>query len=179
MGTMPARGPDGELARDPVSELFDGAARKLLTRAYGNQGNWTETRLASPEVRHITWAAELGIDLLGPDPAATCSGQHIDARSAWARAFVRAVYYQHRWYYRAGHGLGAARRISPNRSLAIRYQVGRLMPVRGIIPAGRVVAIMALPGGQAARRAVERMPAGRRIFNPDGSHAGASADPEA
>lgn len=175
---MPALGADGLIERDPVSELWDGPARRLLERAYTRQGQWTETRLANPGARQLAWAASQGINLLAPDPVQTLSGSHINARSVWVRGFIRAVYYQHRWYYRQGSGLGSSRRATPNRSLAIRFQVGRLMPVRGVVPAGRLVSIMALPGGQAALRAVQRMPDRERIFADDGSQAGASIDPD-
>lgn len=166
----------GLYARDPVSELFDSAARRLLARAYGQRGRWTATRLAQPGPRHLAWAASQGINLLGPDPADTLSGGHQNARSAWARGFVRAVYYQHKWYYRANlGGLGELRRLVPNDALAVRFRVGRLMPVRGVIPAGREVAILVLPGGLAARRAVAAMPAAERIYLPDGRHGGRAA----
>lgn len=177
MGSMPARGPDGLIVRDPVSELFDGAARKLLARAYDRPGLWTETRLANPSARHLAWGFAQGINLLGPDPAETLEGSHINARSAWARGFVRAAYYQHRWYYRQGRGLGPMKRVTPNRVLALRFQVGRMMPPRGVVPAGRVVALQVLPGGQAARRAVARLGDDERIFTADGLHGGRAAVP--
>lgn len=173
---MPANREGGQYARDPISELFDPAARKLLARSYGRPGMWTDTRLASPSPRHLAYLAGLGINPLAPDPAQTLSGTRIDARSAWARGFVRAVYYQHRWYYRAqSGGLGELRRLVPNDALAVRFRVGRLQPALGVIPAGRQVGIMVLPGGQAARKAVAAMPAGQRIFTADGSHGGAAA----
>jgi hypothetical protein len=171
------RGDDGLWARDPVSELFDGAARKLLARAYGRRGQWTETRLANPSPRHVAWAAGLGINLLGPDPAQTLSGSHQDARSVWGRAFVRAVFHQHRWYYRTNlGGLGEFRRLVPNQALALQVTVGRMQLPRGVVPAGRLVSVRVMPGGQAARRAVATLPDSRRIFRPDGTHGGASYD---
>lgn len=174
---MPTRDASGRIARDPVSELFDGPARRLLERAYAQPGQWTSTRLANPSASHVAWAAGMGINVLGADPAQTDSGAHLNARSAWARAFVRAVYHQHRWYFRRGR-LGSMRNAVPATSRAVRFQVGRLQPALGVIPAGRQVSIMVMTGGQAARRAVRGLPESHRIYGDDGRTAGAWADPE-
>ena len=151
---MPAR-------RDPVSELFDAGAARLLRRAYARPGRWAGTRIAAPTMRHTRWAAAQGIELSGPDNAP--GGQ---ARNRWMRAFIRAVYYQHKWHYREGQGLGE-RRTAPNQSRALRYEVGlvRLDRVDGrVVNRGRAVRIIVLAGGQAAQDAAEAMPASRKIY---------------
>ena len=44
-----------------------------------------------------------------------------------------------------------------------------------MIPAGRVVSVILRPGGQAAARAVERIPDNARIFTSAGKPGGAAA----
>ncbi len=152
-------------SRDPVSVLFDGGAERLLRRAYARPGRWVGTRLADPAPRHVAHFARSGINVLGGDNAATLSGKHEDMRSRWGRGFARAVYYQHK-------------RLRPAGSRAIVIEVGRRVPVRGVIPAGRAVRIRTRPGGEAAKWAVARKPDDDRIYDDEGEAAGRWADPD-
>ena len=150
-----------------MSVLFDRGARILLERAYARPGQWVGTRVAFPGARHIAHFASLGINVLGTDQW---------GRDRWAAGFIRAVYYQHRWFYARGH-LQGERRMAANDSRGVQYELGRRLPVLGIIPAGRAVRIRTKPGGQAAMKAVKKMPESRRIYADDGSPAARWADP--
>ena len=169
--TLPVASDNGCVAgapRDPVSELFDKGAAKLLRRAYASPGAWVGTRIAAPTPRHTRWAASIGIELSGPDRAPGGA-----ARNRWMRAFVRSLYWQHKWFYREGEGLRLGdKRAAPNQSRALRYEVGLVRLERspaGIANRGRAIRIKLEQGGAAAEKAVERMPASKRIFNDDGS----------
>jgi hypothetical protein len=153
--------------RDPVSELFDPGARQLLERAYAKPGAWTGTRVAFPSPRQVAYFGGMGITVLGADQW---------GRDRWAAGFIRAVYYQHRWFYAQGR-LRAQRRTTANDSRAVRYEIGRRMPVLGVIPAGRAVRVMVQPGGQQALKAVRRLPDSRRIYDDGGDPAARWADP--
>src|ERR1700684_1887652 len=113
--------------RDPVSELFDAGARQLLTRAYAHPSAWTGTRVTYPSPAHVAYFAGMGIDVLGKDQW---------GRDRWDAAFIRAVYYQHRWFYSQGR-LRPQKRMVANDSRAVRYEIGRRTPALGVIPAGR------------------------------------------
>ena len=156
--------------RDPVSELFDSGARRLLERAYARRGQWVGTRLADPSPGHVALFAAMGINVLGPDNAATRSGRHQQMQTRWARGFARAVYYQHKWYY-AGGGLRASRRMAANTSGAVEIEIGRAAAALGIIPAGRAVRVRVLRGGAVARRAVGAMADADRVWT-DGAEPG-------
>lgn len=150
-----------------MSELFDRGARTLLERAYARPGQWVGTRLAFPSARHVAHFAGEGINVLGTDQW---------GRDRWAAGFIRAVYYQHKWFYSQGR-LRDQRRTVANDSRAVRYELGRRMPVLGVIPAGRAVRIRIETGGQAAMRAVKRLPDSRRIYDDSGAPAARWADP--
>lgn len=162
-------------ARDPVSVLFDQGARNLLSRAYERPGQWVGTRLADPGPRHLAHLARLGID---PGERDTATGGA--AKSRWARGFVRACYYQHKWWSSTSPGQPwrAERRTSPRHAGALEVEVGRRVPVLGVIPAGRAVRIRMRPGGAAARSAVRKLPDSRRIYTDAGKAAGRWADPD-
>ena len=166
---MPAR-------RDPVSELFDAGAARLLGRAYARPGSWVGTRIAAPTQRHARWARGQGIDLYGKDRAP--GGR---ARNRWMRGFVRAVYYQHKWYFREGQGVSGEKRVSANRSRALQYEVGTVRLDRNaagdIINRGRAVRIRVLPGGAAAQRAAAATPESRKIYV-DGKRGPAWSNPD-
>jgi hypothetical protein len=165
--------------RDPLSVLFDGPARRLLDRAYARPGRWVMTRLADPGPRHRAYAAERGIDPLGPDRPSVPGGKGLNARTRWARAFVRALYYQHRWYS-AGRGPGfrVQRRTVVRAAGALQVEVGRHVPAspqfdpehpeRGGFPPGRAVRVRLVAGGRAKERAVARLPDSARIYDDDG-----------
>jgi len=160
--------------RDPVSVLYDGGARRLLERAYAANGGWAGTRLARPGPRHVAWAARRGIDPFGPDNASAVDGRNLNARSRWARGFVRAVYYQHRWYSDApGGGWRGGRRVTARHSGALEVQVG---PGTA---AGWPVRIRLRKGGGQAAAAVRRMPVSARIYDDAGRPAARWSDPEA
>lgn len=163
---------DGTFSRDPVSELLDHGARLLLERAYATPGRWVSTRLTDPGAEHVRYFAGLGIDVNGPDRA----GRKLDTHTRWARGFVRSIYYQHLWFSElGGHGWRNAKRTTARTAGALQIDVGRRVPELGVIPAGRVVSIILRPGGQAATRAVERIPDAGRIFTAAGAPGGAAA----
>lgn len=167
-------------ARDPVSEWFDEGARRLLTRAYTHRGEWVTTRLANPNPEQMARLAALGINPYAADRPGTASAVGLDARSRWGRAFVRALYYQHRWYSgRPGGGWRVKKRATPRTSGALQVRVGRVLPVRGVIPAGRQVRVRLERGGQAADRAAQRLPTSRRIYDDQGAPSGGRwSDPQ-
>lgn len=165
--------------RDPVSVLLDRGARDILARVYAApRGQWVMTRLADPTPRHVTWARARGWNLLGPDNAATLSGRHVDAHTRWGRAFMRALYYQHRQFGpepgRGARGIRETRRTVPTGS-ALQVQWGRRLPgsARGqVLPAGRAVRVRLAYGGKTARRVVQAKRDGDRIYADDGRMAG-------
>lgn len=152
--------------RDPVSVLFDGPARRLLDRAYANRGEWVQTRLADPGLRARTFAVEKGIDLDGPDRPSVSGGARLDAKTRWARGFVRALMYQHRWYsVPGGGGWRATKATAPRGNLLV--EVGRRVaaspqfdphdPGAGGFPAGRIVRVQ-----YATAAAIRRYSNGRK-----------------
>lgn len=164
--------------RDPVSALFDKGARDLLDRAYGKPGFWAETRLVPPTARQVRWAAGLGINVNGPDDVSARGGRGINARSRWARGFVRALYHQHRWYSGPGPGQWRPeRRTVPRRSGALRVEVGRQAARLGVIPAGRIIRVQLDTGGMSKERAVAAMPASEQYVTNDGERGARWSDP--
>lgn len=160
--------------RDPVSLLWDGPARQLLARCYAAPGTWQGTRLADPTAQQLAWAASLGINLRGRDNPSTVSRRGgLNARSRWARAFVRSVNYQHRYYSRARGGGWRDERARVARSTyALQVEVGRALPARGIIPAGRAVRVKLHQGGQRADQAAARKSDTDRYITDDGGRGG-------
>ena len=171
------------LARDPVSVFFDEGARRLLARAYARPGQWVSTRLEEPSVASVLYLGALGINPYAPDRGGSAAGARggLDARTRWARGFVRALYYQHRWWSKAGDAGGwfrRHRRTVPRGDLALQVEVGPMLRQLGVLPAGRQVRIRVRPGGKTAARAVAAMPAADRIFAPDGGLDSRWSDPE-
>jgi len=153
----------GRLERDPVSELFDAAARRLLERAYKSADHCAATRLADPTpAQRAAVASAYQVDVDAPDDAG--KGQ---MRTRWGRAFARSLYYNHRWYYRRGGQLGQTRRTETSER-PLKVTMGRHLPVRGVIPAGRLVVVEVLPGGAAKARALAAKPATDRYITPGG-----------
>lgn len=167
------------VSRDPLSEWFDGAARGILERAYARPGVWIGTRIADPAPRHLERLAGLGINPSGPDPVNRLPGKGVNARDRWTRAFIRAVYYQHRWYSgRPGGGFRRERRAVARSASSIEVQVGRRLVRQGeLIPAGRAVRVRRRRGGDQAMNAVRRLPDSRRIYDDQGGPASRWADP--
>lgn len=159
--------------------MLDRGARQLLERAYAQRtGTWVMTRLADPSLEAEALAlASWGIVLMAPDVPATQGGTAVNAHTRWGRAFMRALYYQHRWYGDPAHNaMRATRRVQPlGRPLQVEW--GRRVPVRGVIPAGRAVRVRIAAGGKTARRVVAAKPDSARIYDDAGTPAGRWADP--
>jgi hypothetical protein len=168
-----------EYARDPVSVLFDRGARRLLERAYANPGTWAGTRLADPTPRDRLRLYGMGVtDPMGPDNASTHGGRGLNARTRWMRGFVRALYYQHKWFsVQGGQSWRPGRRTVARSAGALEIEIGRIMPVRGVIPRGRAIRVRIRPGGQARLRAVQRLPDRDRIWTDQGEQAARFSDP--
>lgn len=143
--------------RDPVSVMWDAAALTVLRRARAARGGWYGTRLADPGAGQR--AALLGLYGIDPDGPDTAAGR--EARTRWARGFVRAVYY---------HSRGGRQ--------AIQVEIGRRVPARGVIPAGRAVRVRTRTGGDVAKRAAARLPEDQRIYDASGSPGARWADPD-
>lgn len=137
-----------------MSILLDRGARDLLARAYARPGVWQGTRLAAPTLRHQVWARQQGIEPYQRDRWGL---------QRWPRAFKRAIYYQHKWYYRPGRGLLASRRMTENRTLALQVQIGK----RGFFggESGWPVRVRTRPGGLTAARAVAARPSASYVEN--------------
>lgn len=167
--------------RDPVSVSLDRAARSLLARAYANPGQWVSTRLVDPDMRIRTRFAGMGIDLDKPDNGGSARGGRsggLNARTRFGRGFVRALYYQHKWYSHSGSQQSWNRRTSPRDAGALRIEVGRHIPAspqfdpahpeRGGFPAGRAVRVQIARGGRVKLRAVQRLSDRDRIWTDAG-----------
>jgi hypothetical protein len=165
--------------RDPVSVLWDRGTREMLSRVYAaRRGQWVMTRVADPTPRHLLWAKLHGIDLDGPDNAATLSGKHINAHTRWGRAYMRSLWYQHRQYGpepgRGARGIRGTRRMTPT-SVPLQIEWGRRLPgstTGRVLPAGRAVRIRIAYGGKTARRVVEGKGFLDRIYTHDGGQGG-------
>jgi hypothetical protein len=152
--------------RDPLSLWWDRGARDLLARAYdAPRGTWVGTRAADPGPAARVYLASVGIDWKGPDnPSVPGRRGGLNARDRWTRAFVRALYYNHRLQM-AGAG----------RADALEVDIGRRVIPRGIIPAGRAVRVRIRQGGRSSYHAAKRMSDRDRIYADDGSHAARSS----
>jgi hypothetical protein len=143
-----------------VSELFDAGARRLLARAYARPGQWAGTRLANPSARHLAYLGGVGIDPSGPDDKSGAG--RLNARSRWARGFVRALYFQHKWWSGDPDGGGdwrSVRRTVPRTDRSLIIEVGRALPGGAqqgtrLLP-GRAVRVKVMRGGKAHVRRKE------------------------
>lgn len=150
------------LEPDPVSVLWEAAAVRLLERAYAARGEWVATRISDPTPVQVARMAARGINVLGPDRPSTAARRGgLNARTRWGRGFVRAIYRVNKQY----------------RGRPLEVEVGRALPVRGVVPAGRAVRVRVRRGGQAAMRAVERKPDAQRIWADEGTPAGRWSNP--
>lgn len=155
-----------------MSVAFDASARRLLERAYESRGTWVHAWLPDPDLRQRTRWLEEGINVGGPDPLPAGGG--VDARTRWARGFVRALYHQAAWY---APDRGSTRMRSERRtaqaSAPLRVQVGRHLPASpgGGMPARRRVRVMIARSGRARDQAVARLGNADRIYTPAGKHA--------
>lgn len=155
------------LTRDPLSELFDAGARRLLDRAYRDPLEWQYTRLVDPTPAELlTWG---GYDPLGPDPV---PGQRYVTR--WGRAFARAVYYQHRWHSASSQGgpWRTERRATVRKSGALLVEAGRYKPTsitgRLVLQRGLAFRVQLAHSGADMRAAVASLPASQRWAGPEG-----------
>ena len=140
----------GAAQRDPVSESMDRAARQLLSRAYRAHGGWAATRLADPSAVQLAWWLAHGINVLSRDPVPRGG---MNARNRWGRAFVRALWFQHKWF--SGDpdtGGWRAQRRASMRWPGVEVEVGRHRQVLGVIPAGYPVRVRMADKKAAARR---------------------------
>jgi len=164
----------GTYTPDPMSIPFEAPARQLLARAYARPGRFVTTPVwANPGPQAQAYAAAHGVtgDLLGPDPVHDGSGG-LNCRTRWARAFIRAVYREHK------HGRGYG---------AIHPEVGRYIPASpqydpdnpsaGGFPPGRAIRIMYQPSNAKAREYMARQPDSAKAFDPNGYKAGRYSDP--
>lgn len=140
------------IRRDPVSEQFDGAARKLLRRAYANPGHWTGTYLGRPPAVWRAWAAFHGIGLEGRDRW---------GEVRWVRAFKRSVYWNLAWYGGAAE-LRPGRRTAKGGAKALVWETGKLVMKPGWPGRRYAIRVKLMPGGQAAYAAVAREKQARR-----------------
>jgi hypothetical protein len=152
---VPRRVTRMRFARDPVSELFDGAARRLLARAYARPGVWVAGRIPDPTGAHRSYLSGRGIDPAARDTA----GVTLDARTRWARGFVRALQYQHRWFSGSpdGGGWRDRKRARPRQDMGLSVQVGRALAggrqAGTLLRPGRAVRIQVRPGAKRWVRA--------------------------
>lgn len=156
------------LQRDPISVLLDTDARNLLVRAYHSPGQWQSTRLTPPGPGARAVAAAHGISLTAPDNPSVPGGNGLNARSRWGRAFVRALFYQHKWWSDGALGFRERKRTTARHAGAIEVAVGRWRPRTGRIPAGRNVQVIYRPGARAANRAARAEAPRNRIYDDQG-----------
>lgn len=149
--------------RDPVSVMWDRAAGRLVARAYAARGELVSTRITAPSGAQRAWLAWQGINPDGPDNTSAAGGRGgpAPARTRWARGFVRAMHYANR-----------------GGDAALVVEVGRMMPPRGVIPAGRAVRARIHRGGPAALAAAKQLPAADRIYDADGQPGDRWSDPD-
>lgn len=137
-----------------------------MPKVYEARGGWYATRIADPDARLLAYFGARGIDITGPDNAATVSGRHSNYRTRWNRAFVRAMHY---WNDDRHGGPGGP----------LEIQVGIPKPAGPGVPAGWSVRLRIRRGGpNRARRAVERKKHGDRIWTDDGGQGGRFSDIE-
>ena len=143
-------------APDPLQVAFKAGARRLLDRVYDNPYQWQVTRLTPPTPGQTAALRQRGIDPYKPDPVQKGG---LDAKTRWARGFVRTLYHEHKWWSgTGGRGWRTERRTTARTTGGLLVEVGRVMPARGIIPAGRIVRVRLAPGGKAKEKAVDRLP---------------------
>lgn len=111
------------------------------------------TRLADPTPAHRSYLASVGIDPDGPDDKSGAGA--LNARTRWGRGFVRALYYQHKWWSDApgGGGWRDTKRAAPRGDLSLVIEVGRALPggrqEGTLLRPGRAVRVKAVRGGRA------------------------------
>ena len=145
----------GRHVRDPVSELFDAGAARLLRRAYAVAPGWAGTPVTPPTLEHRAYFGSLGIEL----DELSQIGANPDPINRWLRGFVRACYYVHKWhYYESAGALNLdRRRMAPADTRALRYEVGqRARRIEGTRFYGTPVRIRLMSG--LGGRAISKVP---------------------
>jgi hypothetical protein len=142
---------------------------------------WQGTRLANPGPAALAELAALGIRWNGPDNVSAVGGRRggLNARTRWARGFVRCLYHQHLYYAatQTGPGWLDEKRMVRLRTRALDIEIGRGLPGSRIpgstLVAGRAVRVRVRRAGpQAADNAARRLRPGDRIWT-DGTEPGA------
>lgn len=140
--------------RDPLSEWFDGAARKLITRAYKRRGEWVGVYLAPPTLDQRARAAMLGIyDLYERDRW---------GEVRWVRAFKRAVYYQLKQHGWSDAPRWDQERVSEWPAVALEWETGKRVTRRNWLDRRWAIRVRLHDGGPAARRAAQAKAAGQQ-----------------
>lgn len=143
-------------SRDPLSEWFDPAARRLLVRAYANRDGWTGVYVGQPSVRQRAAAARLGFwDLYERDRW---------GEVRWVRAFKRSVYHNLYYYGRAGHvdftqrraGAGYAGGSKAPYAASMEWETGQLVQLKGWPSRRWAVRVKLQDGGTPAHNAGAR-----------------------
>ena len=166
------------VTRDPVSLVFPVAGiRRHLDRAYDRPEQWTGRLLAVPSSRVAAQLQARGIRWAGPDVSMARGGGGLNTRTRWARGYVRAVSYQHRWFSggRRG-GWRPEKRTEPSHYGAIEYRVGRAIAATDGRPAGRMVYLCYHPRGGSAAQDAKNRKRGPVTFEADGSPGQLQAD---
>lgn len=137
--------------RDPLSEWFDPAARRLIRRAYARRGQWVGVYLAPPTLEQRARAAVLGVwDLYERDRW---------GEQRWVRAYKRAVYWQLRMHGWHDGPRFAETRASPWPAVALEWQTGRRVTRANWAGRRWAIRVRLHDGGQAAARAAAARPA--------------------
>jgi hypothetical protein len=163
--------------RDPVSVLFDAAARAHLAAAYAEPGRWIARPLLPPTGEHRLWALGLGINLDAADPAKAAVGTSMNR---WDAAFQRAVYWLHRWYWDGGQGFRDERRNQPAPARAVQVSVAARARRFQLGPRSfyaRPARVRVLTGGRRALAHVQQLADAARIYDDAGEPAGKWGDP--
>lgn len=142
------------LTRDPLSEWFDAAARKLIRRAYARRGEWVGVYLAPPSPLERAYAARMGIyNLYERDRW---------GEQRWVRAYKRAVYWN-----LTKHGYSDAFRpgefrASPWPGVSLEWETGKRIARANWAGRRWAIRVRLHESGAAARAAVERLPPAER-----------------
>ena len=173
--------PRGGYLPDPLRDRFIRGARALLDRGYAHHGSFVGTRLAAPDAQALRWCLAHGINPRGPDNSSAVARGGLNARDRWTRAFIRCLYEQHLWWA-ADHDTAGEwrqdRRLVSYRGRALIVDVGRMLPVQGVVPAGRAIRIQVTTAGRAKAFDAARRKADKdRIYDDAGHPAGRWSDP--
>ena len=131
--------------RDPLSEWFDPAARRLIRRAYDRRGQWTGVYLAPPTITQRAYAARIGIyDLYERDRW---------GEQRWVRAYKRSVYYQLKKHGYADGPRWGEERLSGWPAVALEWQTGQRVARANWTGRRWAIRVKLHPGGSSASKA--------------------------